>query len=271
VGLFAAFILLFSVIFEGLQFAAEKTQGVGRLDVGGVVVPWLLVVSVATATWLMVRIVERLPWRVVALDRAAASPRLLLKGAAFGALTIGLASIALLGFHQLQIVRNVGGGWWTAAGQSTASLLPSAFAEELLFRGYIFFILRRAAGWKTALIVTSVVFGLVHAWNPGADAESVLAVIVAGFFLGIILLSTRSLYAAGAAHFLWNWVMAVLLHIQVSGLTSPAPDYRTVETGPDWLTGGPWGPEGGLAAVVAMFVGIFYLYARSSRGMDWKA
>jgi hypothetical protein len=96
-------------------------------------------------------------------------------------------------------------------------------------------------------------------------------VIVAGFFLGVILLATRSLYAAGAAHFAWNWVMAVALHIQVSGLSSPNPDYRTIETGPDWLTGGPWGPEGGIAAVAAMFVGIFYLYGRYLRRMEWNA
>jgi len=37
------------------------------------------------------------------------------------------------------------------------------------------------------------------------------------------------------------------------------------------LTGGPWGPEGGLAAVAAMFIGIFYLYGRYQRQMEWKA
>ncbi|HET6761738.1 MAG TPA: hypothetical protein VFH13_06535, partial [Gemmatimonadaceae bacterium] len=89
--------------------------------------------------------------------------------------------------------------------------------------------------------------------------------------LGVILLTTQSLYAAGAAHFAWNWVMAVALHIQVSGLASENPDYRTVETGPDWLTGGPWGPEGGVAAVAAMFIGIFYLYGRYLRRMESQA
>lgn len=271
IGFIVAFILLFSIIFKGLQFAAEKIQGVDRLSVRGVLAPWLLFASGAIATYLMVRAFEKLPWSAVALDRSAASPGLLIKGAAFGGLTIGIASLVLLGFNQLQIQSNVSAGWWTAAGQSTAILLPAAFSEELVFRGYIFFVIRRAAGWKTALIITSVVFGFVHAWNPGADAESVLAVIVAGFFLGVILLATRSLYAAGVAHFFWNWVMAVLLHIEVSGLASPNPDYRTVETGPDWLTGGPWGPEGGVAAVAAMFIGIFYLYGRYLRGMEWKA
>ena len=65
--------------------------------------------------------------------------------------------------------------------------------------------------------------------------------------------------------------MAVALHIEVSGLSSPNVDYRTIETGPDWLTGGQWGPEGGLAAVAAMFVVFFYLYGRYLRRMEWKA
>lgn len=271
IGLIVAFVVLFAVIFTGLQFAALTIPGAGHTDVRDILIPWALLASAVIATYVMVRLVEKLPWSVVALDGAAASPRLLLKGAALGGLTIGLASLALLGFHQLQIERNVPGSWWDAAGRSTAALLPAAFFEELFFRGYLFSVLRRAAGWKTALVVTSVAFGLVHAWNPGADAESMLAVVVAGFFLGVILLATQSLYAAGVAHFAWNWVMAVALHIQVSGLSSPNPDYRTIETGPDWLTGGPWGPEGGIAAVAAMFVGIFYLYGRHLRRMEWKA
>ena len=171
----------------------------------------------------------------------------------------------------LRIDRTVAGSWWVQAGHSALVLLPAAFFEELFIRGYVFSVLRRAAGWRLALVVTSVVFGLLHAWNPGADAESILAVIVAGFFLGAILLATRSLYAAGAAHFAWNWMMAGALHIAVSGISTPDIDYRTVETGPDWLTGGRWGPEGGLAAVSVMFIAIFYLYARYRRQMEWTA
>jgi len=271
VGLGVAFLVLFIAVYAALQFVALLVPGVGRVLVGDILLPWMMLASAILATYVMLRLVEKVPWSVAALDRAAASPQLLLKGAALGGLTIGLASVALLGFHQLQIERSIPGSWWDAAARSTAILLPAAFFEELFFRGYLFSLLRRRAGWKAALVVTSLVFGLVHGWNPGADAESILAVVVAGFFLGVILLATRSLYAAGAAHFVWNWVMAVAFHIQVSGLASPDPDYRTIETGPDWLTGGPWGPEGGIAAVAAMFVGIFYLYGRYLRRMEWKA
>ena len=227
--------------------------------------------SAVVATYLMLRVVDELPWNTVGLDRAAASPPLLIKGAAFGGLTIAAASLLLLSTHMLRIETAIPGSWWGEAGHSTVLLLPAAFFEELLMRGYVFAMLRRAAGWKLALIVTSIVFGLLHIPNPGADSESILAVIVAGFFLGTILLVTRSLYAAGAAHFAWNWVMSGALHIAVSGVPSRDPDYRVVDSGPDWLTGGPWGPEGGLAAVAAMFVVLFYLYGRYLRRMEWKA
>ena len=266
-GLIVGFYLLWAV----LEWAALKIPGLERVEVRDLFIPWSMLVNVVVATYVMLRLVEKRPWSTVGLDRPAASPRTLLRGVAFGGLTIGVASLVLLTFHQLQIQRSIPGSWWGAAERSSAILLPAAFWEELFFRGYAFSVLRRAAGWRTALVVTSIAFGLIHAGNPGADAESILAVTVAGFFLGIILLATRSLYAAGIAHFAWNWVMAVALHIEVSGMTSAYPDYRTIETGPDWLTGGRWGPEGGLAAVVAMFVGIFYLYGRYLRRMEWKA
>jgi len=232
---------------------------------------WLSLGSVAFATWVMLRKVDRLPWSTVGLDRAAARPSLVITGGVLGGLTIGIASLLLFAGHMMRFDPAQAGSWWSEAGHEVAVLLPAAFFEELFIRGYVFAVLRRAAGWRVALLVTSVVFGLLHAWNPGADAESILAVTVAGFFLGMILLATRSLYAAGAAHFAWNWVMAGALHIAVSGVPSADVDYRMVETGPDWLTGGTWGPEGGLAAVALMFIGIFYLYGRYGRQMEWKA
>ena len=269
-GLIGLFFLITFVSLGILEAVAEQLPGIGPLNTRDVLFQWLSLLSVALATWILVRRVEKTSWSTVGLNIRAASPPLLLRGAALGGLTIGVASLVLLALQMLTIYPSNPGSWWGEAGRSTALLLPAAFFEELFIRGYVFAVLRRAAGWKVALISTSVVFGLLHGWNPGADAESILAVTVAGFFLGAILLVTKSLYAAGVAHFAWNWVMAGLLHIAVSGLPSRDPDYRVVETGPDWLTGGPWGPEGGLAAVVAMFIVLFYLYGRHQRHGEWN-
>ena len=270
-GFILAFYVITFVTLGVLQVVAEASLGPVALDTRDALFQWVSLASVVLATWIMLRRVEKLPWSTVGLGRAAASPPLILKGAAFGGLTIGVTSLLLLGIGMLRIDPTIPGSWWGEAWRSTIVLLPAAFFEELFIRGYVFAVLRRTAGWKLALVATSVVFGMLHAWNPGADAESILAVIVAGFFLGAIFLATRSMYAVGAAHFAWNWVMSGALHIAVSGIPPRDPDYRVVETGPDWLTGGQWGPEGGLAAVAAMFIGIFYLYARHLRRMESKA
>jgi hypothetical protein len=254
-----------------LQSIAQAIVGPRVANPLGVPFQWISLTSVVVATWIMLRRVDKLSWGEAGLDAAAASPPTVVKGAALGGLTIGIASLALLGTHMLRIDPTTQGSWWGEAGHSTIFFLPAAFFEEMFIRGYVFTVLRRAAGWKFALISTSIVFGLMHAANPNPDAEAILAVIVAGFFLGAILLVTRSLYAAGTAHFAWNWVMSGGLHMAVSGLPSHDPDYRIVDSGPDWLTGGQWGPEGGLAAVVAMFVVLFYLFGRYMRRMEWEA
>ena len=254
-----------------LQSIAQAIAGPAVANPLGVPFQWMTLTSVVLATWIMLRRVDKLSWREVGLDRVAASPPTVVRGAALGGLTIGVASLALLGTHMLRIDPAAHGSWWGEAGHSTIFFLPAAFFEEMFIRGYVFTVLRRAAGWKFALTSTSIVFGLMHAANPNPDAEAILAVIVAGFFLGAILLVTRSLYATGAAHFAWNWVMSGGLHMAVSGVPSHDPDYRVVDSGPDWLTGGHWGPEGGLAAVVAMFVVLFYLFGRYMRRMEWEA
>ena len=66
------------------------------------------------------------------------------------------------------------------------------------------------------------------------------------------LYATKSLYAAWMAHFAWNWTMAVVFHTAVSGYPMEAPGYRYVDAGPDWATGGDWGPEGGIPAALGM-------------------
>src|SRR5690606_22219082 len=144
-------------------------------------------------------------------------------------------------------------------------LLPAALWEELLARGYLFSTLRERWGSPVALVVTSVGFGLLHLENAGANLQAVAQVIFAGFWLGGILLATGSLYAAWLAHAAWNWTMAALLHAPVSGTPFSTPGWELRDSGPDWATGGVWGPEGGVFALVAMSLTLIYLFMRRAR------
>lgn len=223
---------------------------------------WVIVAGLLGGHIVAVRYVDHRPWSDVWLDRNAARPALLARGFLLGGLAIAIPILLLLSIGWLRIRPSVDASLLTAGARVTMLLLPAALYEELATRGYIFATLRDAIGWRSALLAMSLVFGLLHLRNPGASVESVSLVILAGIFLGIVVIVTRSLYAAWMAHFAWNWTMAVLFHTAVSGLPLESPDYRVVDAGPDWITGGVWGPEGGAAGGLGMLGGLAYLYAR---------
>ena len=231
-------------------------------DTGGV---WISTLSFVAATAFCVRVVDRQPWSYVWLGRDEARPGFFAAGFAIGALAIAVPTglLILAGW-----LRDDGGGvgsWWIAMLQVTVFLIPAALQEELAMRGYLLAVLRDTWGWKWAIIATSVVFGLLHLANPGVTVEPIVLVIVAGFFLAGVLFITKSLYAAWLAHFAWNWTMAAVFHVAVSGIPMATPNYHYVDAGPDWATGGQWGPEGGLPAALGMGATTVFLYSNKKR------
>lgn len=235
-----------------------------------IVYSWVSLAGAALAHVAALRWIEHRSWRDVGLGRDAARPRLLAGGAALGALAVGGPALLMLGGGALRALPAPDGSWWGTAATMLAMLAPAALFEELLVRGYPFLVLREAGGPVLgpvlALALTSSVFGALHLQNPGATPGSVAIVALAGVFLGAVLLVTGSLWAAFAAHLAWNWTLAGLLHAAVSGVPFAAPDYRVVDAGPDWLTGGAWGPEGGAAAAGGMLLALTYLWRRARRG-----
>ncbi|MDQ3083060.1 MAG: CPBP family intramembrane metalloprotease [Gemmatimonadota bacterium] len=266
-------ILLFVVISAAtLLLAALLEGGIDELVAARGYTPlvseWGVPLGFLSSTAVMLRWVDNESWTYVGLDRSAAAAPKLISGSAMGLAPIAIPSVVLLLAGQLDAVPSEAGSWWAAAAISFANLFPAALWEELLLRGYVFAVLREAIGSRWTLISTSIVFGLLHVQNPGSDAQSILIVMFAGFFLGAVFLATGSLWAATMAHFAWNWFMAAGLHSPVSGLRVATPDYRVVDSGPDWLTGGSWGPEGGFGAAVGMFFVLIYLHARHLRRME---
>lgn len=222
-------------------------------------------ISLLIAHAVMLYQIDRRDWSYALLHGSAARPPVLAFGFVVGAAPIAIVSLMLLAAGWLAIVPSADGSWWAAAARLSVVLLFAALYEELLSRGYLFATLREWLGPAAAIAITSIAFGLLHLPNPGAELLPILMVMLAGVFLAAVLMVARSLYAAWMAHFAWNWVMAVPFHVAVSGLPMAHPDYKTVDAGPDLVTGGTWGPEGGLGAALGMLGGLAYLYWRNSR------
>ncbi|MDB4883200.1 MAG: Abortive infection protein [Gemmatimonadetes bacterium] len=250
---------MFSVL--GSLIPARVTSRTQLLEVDSL----LQLVAALGATAIMLRSIDIRPWDDVALARRAARPRSILEGWCLGGAAIGFACGLLLAFGWLRIVPGPPGSSLATAASLTLMLVIAALAEEVIARGYLLTVLRDGLGDWGAIATTSLLFGAAHLLNAGVTAESFAIVTLAGVFLAAVRVVFRSVYASWAAHVAWNWVMAVLFHASVSGIAFDAPDYRMVSTGPEWITGGAWGPEGGIAAALGMLAALAYLYRTRRR------
>ena len=143
-------------------------------------------------------------------------------------------------------------GWLATAGLALAALaLPAAY-EEALLRGYPFRALLEGPGAVAAVLITSVVFAWLHGGNPNVGTFGLVNIFLAGVLLAVAVLRTGTLWLATGVHLGWNWAMSGPLDLPVSGLQGfDAPLYDVTVVGPAWLTGGSFGPEGGLAGTAA--------------------
>lgn len=130
------------------------------------------------------------------------------------------------------------------------------FYEELFSRGYHLKNMmegyrfgKDASGNRAAvlsLLTSSVIFGLMHAGNPGFKWSALVGIIIAGLLLGIPYLMTGRLGYAIGLHFSWNFAQGGIFGFPVSGNPFRESVIQHRVTGPEWLTGGGFGPEAGL-------------------------
>jgi len=148
-------------------------------------------------------------------------------------------------------------------GTSLFVFVFAGAAEELLFRGYPLQTLTRANLAWLGIFLTSVPFAAVHLNNPHAvPGFTFINTSLAGVWLAVAYLRTRSLWLPLGLHWSWNWAQASLLGLPVSGIEriAPAPLLRAVNAGPDWLTGGAYGIEGGAACTIALLISTLVIW-----------
>lgn len=206
--------------------------------------PILIAVSLATyAAW--VRLVERR--RVDELAPSAALPE-----GGFG-LAIGLVLFALtMTLLALAGAYRFGGfNSWSPLAVGIADAVGAAVFEEVLFRGFLFRVVREVGGTWIAVAVSAVVFGAFHVFNPGASVLSTIAIALeAGVLLALAYAATNRLWLPIGLHAGWNFAEGTIFGTSVSGHAATPSLLRGVLQGPAALTGGSFGPEASFVAIL---------------------
>ncbi len=136
----------------------------------------------------------------------------------------------------------------------------AAFLEEVIFRGYAFQTLIQWITFLPATLVFSLLFAYAHFANPNVTALSLLNVALAGAWLSIAYMKTRGLWLPFGLHLAWNFCQTSVYSFPTSGGAFEGQKLADlVQSGPEWITGGKFGPEGGILATIALVVCTWYV------------
>ncbi|MDP9798845.1 membrane protease YdiL (CAAX protease family) [Catenuloplanes nepalensis] len=190
----------------------------------------------------------------------------------------GLRNGILLGFALFLttiLLIGVFGGWesmrWNSFGAflvTMGAMMSVAVNEELLFRGVVFRILEERAGSLIAVVASSAFFGATHLVNENATLWGALAIGLAGGTLttaGYML--TRSLWLPIGLHFAWNFTELGVFGNATSGTEGGDTGllHLALDTSRTVLTGGVFGPEASLIAMLVCTVPAILMLRRARR------
>ncbi|RME38635.1 MAG: NUDIX domain-containing protein [Thermoflexia bacterium] len=184
-------------------------------------------------------------------------------GLLFGAGTMLAVGGTLLALSPRPRV-GAGGAGTLSFAVDVLAFLTAAAAEEVVFRGYL---QRLFSAWKgpaVGIAVSSVLFAVFHMWNPHITPLALVNIGLAGVAFALAVEWTGTLWLATGYHFAWNLFQGSVLGLPVSGMAWEG--LLTLPTdGPALLTGGSFGPEGGLLATAVLLLSLIPLRALTRR------
>lgn len=215
-------------------------------------------VAILISAWGMMHFIDRCPFISLGFEPKMATRDIFI-GLSVGA-GILLVPVAFLHF----------GGWieWYPSGTviwldltlAGLAMLFNTVTQEILFRGYILQTIRARGGTSLAIILSSVIFSLVHLPTARNVPLAVFNIFLTGFLYGYARIITRNLWLPIGMHFIWNFLLGPILGLTVSGRELGCGWRLLTLKGPILLTGGNFGLEGGLVVTGTTVVGLLAIY-----------
>lgn len=198
-----------------------------------------------------------LRWTVLGL----AAGLVVMTGAILGILLCGAATVTLSPQPSYAAIAH-GVGWLVFD-------FIGATGEELFGRVAVLLVAERLVGWRGSIVVSGLMFSLLHLGNPGVTSLWLLRLFLHGILLAWAVYCTRSIWWSVGYHTGWNWASAPLFGAAGSGYLNQGHLLDFMPTGAAWITGGEIGPEGSVFAFGAMFAAFCLLLATTRlRGLQ---
>jgi membrane protease YdiL (CAAX protease family) len=215
--------------------------------------------------WVWLRLSSKRPFRTLGLERQHTFRRALRGVVIAGLMMAGTAGLSILPGASLApgLLQTMGLAALGIRFLSLLSYFVQGPAEEVLFRGWLLPVVgARYRPW-IGVMVSSVVFSLVHAQSRGISALGFLNLFLFGVFASVYALAEGGLWGIGAWHAVWNWTQGDFLGFAVDGTPHSGLLSSIRADGPDVITGGAYGLEGGLACTSVFLIAIGIIAMRT--------
>ena len=151
--------------------------------------------------------------------------------------------------------------WFVGIGAAVA------WSEELGFRGYILQNLGEGIGIVRAVVVSCLLYGLMHMMNPNSTLLSGVLIAAIGYLRIFGWLRTGQLWLSMGMHAGWNFFQGPVFGFAVSGMSTESLIHHTL-SGSGWITGGSFGPEAGIVVIPVILIGLLLMGIWTSGRID---
>ncbi|MDZ7808655.1 MAG: CPBP family intramembrane glutamic endopeptidase [Gracilimonas sp.] len=216
--------------------------------------------------YIMFRFVDQRSWSHSGLIIDKVWVKELFAGIVIAAFVMGVIFLLIWQTEGLEIngfgwERNGQKFWLIPISVYLIQMVSVGFYEEVLSRGYLIpnikegFSIGNITPFKATIIsifISSTLFGIAHAANPDASYTAVFNILLAGIMLAIPYIITGRLALSIGLHFSWNFFQGGVFGFRVSGMEIRNSIIQIQQNGPEWWTGGAFGPEAGLVGILGI-------------------
>jgi len=179
----------------------------------------------------------------------------LIKGVSIGALLVLFTVLPLIVFDAINIKANT----FIIADLAGYVLIFSLVAvyEELLTRGYLLSYLEKHYSRVIAVLISAIIFSLLHIFNGNFNLLECFNLILVGIFLAALKFRYQNLWVPVGTHFSWNFIQGSVLSFPVSGIDIPSIYLISFEEN-TIFNGGLFGIEGSFLSTVIFIALVIY-------------
>jgi membrane protease YdiL (CAAX protease family) len=261
IAIFMVALTLLSIPF-GLTFPLVVKIFGEKTFLTDAIVKLLLTAVSVIASYVMLHFLDKRQFAALGMNLRKGAWRELFWGMliGFAILTMAVGTMAIMGYEDLHLADESSDYFAIGFLTNIFLFIIVGFNEEILFRGYIFQSMIEGTNKIVAVVFFSLLFGAAHLANPNATLFGAANIVLAGILLSLGYLQTKSLWLPIGLHIGWNFTQGYIWGLPVSGTSVFKPLIIAKATGPEVITGGAFGPEGGAACTVVCTLACIFIW-----------